>query len=165
LINVVGLRPDQYGLVFAATSLGIMAGALLNGRLSTWGIVPGYPLTIGLALAVVAAMSLLTMTLADWMPLAPVISLLVVGNFAFGLIAPNAMQGAMQPLPQIAGAAGAATGCIQMATGAIVSGLVATLYDERSALSMTAVMAVCSLVALASYLLLARPAERAVAQA
>ena len=34
LINVVGLRPDQYGLVFAATSLGIMAGAFLNGRLS-----------------------------------------------------------------------------------------------------------------------------------
>ena len=162
LINVVGLRPDQYGLVFAATSLGIMAGAFLNGRLSAWGVVPGYPLSIGLALAVVAAMSLLAMTLADWMPLALVISLLVLGTFAFGLIAPNAMQGAMQPLPQIAGAAGAATGCIQMTAGAIVSGLVATLHDEHSALSMTALMAVCSLLALASHLLLARPAERAV---
>jgi MFS transporter, DHA1 family, multidrug resistance protein len=162
LINVVGLRPDQYGLVFAATSLGIMAGAFLNGRLSAWGVVPGYPLTIGLALAVVAAMSLLAMTLADWMPLALVISLLVLGTFAFGLIAPNAMQGAMQPLPQIAGAAGAATGCIQMTAGAIVSGLVATLHDEHSALSMTALMAVWSLLALASHLLLARPAERAV---
>ena len=81
------------------------------------------------------------------------------------LIAPNAMQGAMQPLPQIAGAAGAATGCIQMATGAAVSGLVAMLYDHPSALSMTALMAVCSLVALAAYLLLARPAERAIVQA
>ena len=91
-----------------------------------------------------------------------VISLLVLANFAFGLIAPNAMQGAMQPLPQIAGAAGAATGCIQMATGAVVSGLVATLYDEHSALSMTALMAMCSLLALVSYLLLARPAERVV---
>jgi hypothetical protein len=98
-----------------------------------------------LVLAVVAAMSLLTMTLADWMPLAIVISLLILATFAFGLIAPNAMQGAMQPLPQIAGAAGAATGCIQMATGAVVSGLVATLYDEHSALSMAALMAVCSL--------------------
>jgi DHA1 family bicyclomycin/chloramphenicol resistance-like MFS transporter len=163
LIDVVGLRPDQYGLVFAATSLGIMAGALLNGRLSAWGVVPRYPLTIGLVLAVVAAMSLLTMTLADWMPLTFVISLLVLGNFAFGLIAPNAMQGAMEPLPQIAGAAGAATGCIQMATGAVVSGLVATLFDEHSALSMTAIMAACSLLALVSYLLLARPAERVAA--
>jgi DHA1 family bicyclomycin/chloramphenicol resistance-like MFS transporter len=135
---------------------------LLNGRLSTLGVAPGYPLTIGLVLAVVAAMFLLTMTLADWMPLAIVISLLILATFAFGLIAPNAMQGAMQPLPQIAGAAGAATGCIQMATDAVVSGLVATLYDEHSALSMTALMAMCSLVALISYLLLARPAERVV---
>src|SRR6202140_2091894 len=99
LINVVGLRPNQYGLVFAATSLGIMAGALLNGRLSAWGVVPRYPLTIGLAPAAVPPMLLLMMTLADWMPLALVISLLVLGTFAFGLIAPNAMQGAMQPLP------------------------------------------------------------------
>jgi hypothetical protein len=37
-------------------------------------------------------------------PLPLVISLLVLGTLAFGLIAPNAMQGAMQPLPQIAGA-------------------------------------------------------------
>jgi DHA1 family bicyclomycin/chloramphenicol resistance-like MFS transporter len=161
LINVVGLRPAQYGLVFAATSLGIMAGAFLNGRLGGLGVGPDYPLTIGLALAVGTAIVLLTMTLADWMPLAPVISLLVLGNFAFGLIAPNAMQGAMQPLPQIAGAAGAAIGCIQMATGAVVSGLVAMLYDKHSALSMTALMAACSLLALVSYLLLARPAERA----
>ena len=76
-----------------------MAGALLNGRLSAWGVAPTYPLTIGLALAAIAAMLLLMMTLADWMPLALVISLLVLGTFAFGLIAPNAMQGAMQPLP------------------------------------------------------------------
>jgi DHA1 family bicyclomycin/chloramphenicol resistance-like MFS transporter len=161
LINVVGLRPAQYGLVFAATSLGIMAGAFLNGRLSARGIMPFYPLTIGLLLAAGTAMLLLTMTLAGWMPLPPVIALLVVGNFAFGLIAPNAMQGAMQPLPQIAGAAGAATGCIQMAMGAVVSALVATLSDQHSALSMTALMALCSLLALGSYLLLARPAERA----
>src|SRR6202051_2102771 len=80
LINVVGLRPAQYGLVFAATSLGIMGGGLLNGRLSTLGVAPSYPLTIGLVLAVVAAMSLLTMTLADWMPLAILLSLLTLGT-------------------------------------------------------------------------------------
>jgi MFS transporter, DHA1 family, multidrug resistance protein len=97
LINVVGLDPEQYGLVFAATSLGIMAGALLNGRLGAWGVAPTFPLTIGLALAAIAAMLLLMMTLADWMPLALVISLLVLGTFGFGLIAPNAMQGRCSP--------------------------------------------------------------------
>ncbi|WP_146690818.1 Bcr/CflA family efflux MFS transporter [Bradyrhizobium canariense] len=162
LINGVGLRPLQYGLVFAATSLGIMTGAFLNSQLSAQGVSPFYPLTAGLVLAAVSTTLLLAMTLAGWMPLSLVISLLVLGNLAFGLIAPNAMQGAMQPLPQIAGAAGAATGFIQMAIGAVVSGLVVALYDGHSALSMTAFMALCSLLALVSYLLLARPAERVV---
>jgi MFS transporter, DHA1 family, multidrug resistance protein len=50
LINVVGLGPEQYGLTFAATSLGIMGGAFLNSRLNASGISPGYPLTVSLAL-------------------------------------------------------------------------------------------------------------------
>jgi DHA1 family bicyclomycin/chloramphenicol resistance-like MFS transporter len=162
LINIAGLRPDQYSLVFATTSLGIMAGAFLNSRLSARSVLPSYPLAIGLGLAAISAMLLLAMTLADWMPLPFVISFLVVCTLAFGLIAPNAMQGAMQPLPQIAGAAGAAAGCIQMTTGAVASGLVTALFDGHSALSMTALMALFSLLALVSYLLLARPAERVV---
>ena len=122
LINIVGLRPEQYGLVFAATSLGIMTGAFLNEPLSAVGVPPGYPLAIGLGLAAIAATSLLAMTLADWMPLAVVIPVLILDNLGFGLIAPNAMQAAMQPLPQIAGAAGAATGFIQMTMGAVAAG-------------------------------------------
>jgi hypothetical protein len=47
-----------------------------------------------------------------------------------------------------------------MAAGAASSGLVAVLFDGRSALSMAAVMATCSLLALIAYCLLARPAER-----
>jgi DHA1 family bicyclomycin/chloramphenicol resistance-like MFS transporter len=146
LINVVGLRPLQYGLVFAATSLGIMAGAFLNTRLSARGVLPFYPLAAGLLLAVVSTILLLAMTLVNWMPLPLFISLLVLGNLAFGLT-------------NLAGAVGAATGCIQMTTAAVVSGLVAELYDGHSALSMTAFMALCSLLALIAYLLLARPAE------
>jgi DHA1 family bicyclomycin/chloramphenicol resistance-like MFS transporter len=163
LINVVGLRPAQYGLVFAGTSLGIMAGAFLNSRLNARRVSPDYPLLAGLMLAAVSTTVLLAMTLADWMPLPLVVALLVLGTLAFGLIAPNAMQGAMQPLPQIAGAAGAATGFIQMTMGAVASGLVAAFYDGRSALSMTALMALCSLLALISYLRIARPAECVVA--
>ena len=164
LINVVGLRPAQYGLVFAATSFGIMGGAFLNSRLSARGVSPGYPLATGLSLATASALLLLAMTVAGSMPLPLVIPLMILSSLGFGLVAPNAMEGAMQPLPEIAGAAGAATGCIQMAVGAIASGMVAALYNGYSALSMTALMAICSLVALLSYLLLARPARYAAAR-
>jgi DHA1 family bicyclomycin/chloramphenicol resistance-like MFS transporter len=136
-----------------------MAGAFLNGRLGARGVRPRYPLTAGLLLGAASTTLLLAMTLAGWMPLPLVITLLVLGTLAFGLVAPNAMQAAMQPLPEIAGAAGAATGALQMAMGAAASGLVAALFDGHSALSMTLVMALCSLFALASYLLLARSAE------
>ena len=131
LINVVGLRPEQYGLVSAATSLGIMAGSFFSSPLSTLGLSVRYPLSFGLALATAATMLLLFMTLAAWTPLAPVISLLVLANLAFGLIMPNAMERAMQPLPQIAGARGAAMGCIQMALGAAVSGLPYSMTATR----------------------------------
>jgi hypothetical protein len=47
-----------------------------------------------------------------------------------------------------------------MTAGAASSGLVAVLFDGRSPLSMTAVMAVCSLLALITYWLLAHRAER-----
>ena len=160
-INVLGLRPDQYGLVFAATSLSIMLGALLNGRLSARDVGPSIPLTIGLSLAAASAMSLLVMTLTGWMPFGLVISILIVNNFSFGLIAPNAMQEAMEPFPQLAGAASATTGFVQMTIGAVVSGLVTTFFDGRSALSMTSLMALCSFLALVSYVALVRPAESA----
>jgi DHA1 family bicyclomycin/chloramphenicol resistance-like MFS transporter len=126
LINVVGLRPRLYSLVFAATSLGIMGGSFVSSRLNTLNVAPGYPLMLGLTLAAVTTMLLLLMTLARWMPLPVVIPQLVLANAAFGLIMPNAMERAMQPLPQIAGAAGAAIGCIQMAMGAWLRSTMAT---------------------------------------
>jgi len=160
LIDVMGLRPQQYALLFGATSFAILAGAFVNGRLAAMDIAPDYPLIIGLSLATVSAMSLLGLTLVVWTPLSLLISLLVLANFGFGLTAPNAMQAVMQPLPKIAGAASAMMGVVQMTTAAVVSGLVTVLFDSRSALSMTAPMALCSLIALAGHLLFARPAER-----
>jgi MFS transporter, DHA1 family, multidrug resistance protein len=73
------------------------------------------------------------------------------------------MRAAMQPLPHIAGATSAATGCIQIAIGAVASGFAAEFYDGRSALSMIALPALRSLLALVSYRRLARPSECVVA--
>jgi DHA1 family bicyclomycin/chloramphenicol resistance-like MFS transporter len=156
------LRPDQYGLIFSACSAAVMGGALLDGRLSRWSISAALALTTGLALLAAAAVTLLAMTVAGWTPPALVAVLLMAVAFAFGMTMPNIMNATMQPLPEIAGAVGAAAGSIQMTAGAASSGLVAVLFDGRSALSMTAVMAACSLLALIAYCLLARPAERRV---
>jgi DHA1 family bicyclomycin/chloramphenicol resistance-like MFS transporter len=100
------------------------------------------------------------MTVAGWAQPAMVAALLMAVALAFGMTMPNIMNATMQPLPDIAGAVGAAAGSIQMTAGAASSGLVAVLFDGRSALSMAAVMATSSALALIAYCLLARPAER-----
>jgi DHA1 family bicyclomycin/chloramphenicol resistance-like MFS transporter len=158
-IGIVGLRPDQYGMIFSACSTAVMCGAFLDGRLGRRGATPAGVLMIGLALLFSAASALLAMTLAGWTPPALLAALLMAVALAFGLSMPNIVNATMQPLPDIAGAVGAASGSIQMTAGAIASGLVAALFDGRSALSMTAVMAATSLLALMLYLLFARPAR------
>jgi DHA1 family bicyclomycin/chloramphenicol resistance-like MFS transporter len=162
-IDVVRLRPDQYGLIFSACSAAVMSGALLDGRLGHRGISAALALTIGLALMATAAVTLLAMTVAGWTPPSLVAALLMAVALAFGMTMPNIMNATMQPLPEISGAVGAAAGSIQMTAGAVSSGLVAVLFDGRSAISMTAVMVACSLLALIAYWLLARPAERRIA--
>jgi MFS transporter, DHA1 family, multidrug resistance protein len=159
-INVVGLRPGQYGLIFSARSAAVMSGALLDSRLGRGGVSAALVLTIGLSLPAAASATLLAITVAGWMPPALVFALLMAVALAFGMAMPNIMNATMQPLPEISGAVGAAAGSIQMTAGAASSGFVAVLFDGRSALSMAAVMTTCSLLALIAYCLLARPAER-----
>ena len=159
-VGVVGLRPAQYGLIFSACSAAVMSGALIDGRLGRRGVSASLALTIGLTLLAGASAALLALTMAGWAQPAVVAALLMAVALAFGMTMPNIMNATMQPLPDIAGAVGAAAGSIQITAGAASSGLVAVLFDGRSALSMAAVMAACSLLALTGYVLLARPAER-----
>jgi DHA1 family bicyclomycin/chloramphenicol resistance-like MFS transporter len=159
-IGVVGLRPDQYGLIFSACSAAVMGGALLDGRLGRLGVSAGSVLTVGLALSTAAGAALLAITLAGSTQPAAVAMLLIAVALAFGMSMPNIMNATMEPLPDIAGAVSAAAGSIQMTAGATASGLVAVLFDGRSALSMAMVMASSSVLVLVAYWLLARPAER-----
>jgi MFS transporter, DHA1 family, multidrug resistance protein len=71
---------------------------------------------------------------------------------SFGLISPNAISEALQPVPAIAGAAGAVVMFMQMLGAASSSWLVSWLFDGRSALSMAVTMLVFCLLAIASCL-------------
>jgi MFS transporter, DHA1 family, multidrug resistance protein len=159
-IGVVGLRPDQYGLIFSACSAAIMGGAFLDSSLSRWGIGSGDVLAVGLKLMTAGSVALLAVTLSDFRSPALLAALLITVALAFGLSVPNVMNATMQPLPEIAGAVSAAASSMQLTAGAVSSGLVSLLFDGRSALSMTAMMALCSFLGLAAYVLIARPAER-----
>ncbi|GJD40799.1 MFS transporter [Methylobacterium bullatum] len=157
-IDVLGFSPTAYGLVFGASSLSVMAGAALNGRLTARGICPHRVIGISLAGATLLPAMLLLHALACPPAASPVIAAMAGMSLAFGLVSPNAMHGATEASPEAAGTAGAVVICLQMIGAAIASDLVARFFDGRSALSMAAVMLGACLAAIAAYASLARPA-------
>jgi DHA1 family bicyclomycin/chloramphenicol resistance-like MFS transporter len=159
-INVLGLTPNQYGLIFGSSSLSVMGGTFVNNRLGSWGVSPRQMIVSGLTLSLVLAAFLLVATLVGVKSIALVVSVMIGVALSFGLISPNAMNAAMQPMPKIAGSAGAVIVFIQMLAAALSSGLVAGLFDGHSPLSMAAVMTSFCILAIASYACVARPAER-----
>ena len=158
-LDVVGLSPQRYGLIFSACSAAVMCGAILDGKLGRRGIASPAVLAIGLKLMASGSVALLATTLAGWSSPLLVAVLLIVVALAFGLSIPNVMNATMAPLPDIAGAVSATAASLQLTAGAASSGLVSVLFDGRSALSMAALMALCSVVGLAAHVLIARRAE------
>jgi MFS transporter, DHA1 family, multidrug resistance protein len=162
-INALGLKPQQYGLIFGASSISVMGGAFLNGRLGLLGMAPGQLLTFGLALATAFSALLLAATLGGWTPI-PLVVLVMVGvALSFGFISPNAMSGALQPLPRIAGSVSALGGLFQTAASAAASALVAILFDGHTALSMAGIMLFFSLLAVVLYVRIVSPATKILA--
>ena len=160
LIGVFGVSGRTYGALFALTSFGLMAGAFLNARLSRGGVSHARLTAWGLAAITSTALLLLALSLAGALDPWCLIALAVIGFVGQGIVRPNAVQGALEPMPDIAGIASALLSCLTMIGGATSSALVAALFDGRSALGMTAVMAACAIGALVAYATLVRPVER-----
>jgi DHA1 family bicyclomycin/chloramphenicol resistance-like MFS transporter len=158
-IDALGLSRGQYSLIYAATFIGIMASVVVNGRLSRWGVAPAYPLGTGIVLALASAAAFLVAILAEWGWVPGLVAILILGTMGFGLIAPNAMHAAMQPLPSHAGAVSAMAGFVQVLTQSISSAVVVTFSGRDPGLSMAVAMIFCSVGALLAYGAVARPAH------
>jgi DHA1 family bicyclomycin/chloramphenicol resistance-like MFS transporter len=161
LIDVLHVGPRTYGVLFACTSLGLMAGALLNARLTRRGLTPHRLVTWGLAASTGAALFLLALTLLDLLDVALLVPLAIVGFVGYGVVRPHTSQGALEPMPEIAGVASAVLSAVQMVAGALASAAVAALFDGASALAMTAPMALSASGAAMLYFARVRPAEAA----
>jgi DHA1 family bicyclomycin/chloramphenicol resistance-like MFS transporter len=152
-----------YGALFASTSAGLMIGALTSARLSRRGISHSRLIAWGLSAIVVTSLVLLVLTLAGWLRVWILVPVAVVGFIGQGIVRPNAVQGALEPLAAIAGVASAVMSGAQMLTGALASAVVAALFDGRSALAVTGTMALCACGAAIVYGTVVRRAERGLA--
>jgi MFS transporter, DHA1 family, multidrug resistance protein len=162
LIGILGVSRRVYGLLFAITSFGLMVGALSNANLSRRGVAHARLIAWGLGIIVVTSVLLLVLTLAGAITPAVLVTLAVIGFVGQGIVRPNAVQGALEPVPESAGVASAVVSGLQMLVGGVSSAIVAAWFDGRSAISVTAMMALTALMSATVYLLVVKPAERAV---
>ncbi|HZB92198.1 MAG TPA: multidrug effflux MFS transporter [Stellaceae bacterium] len=148
-IEVYGVPADRFGLYFAGSALGIVLGALANGRLVRRRP-PERVLRFGLALLVAAGGAMLLAGLAGggrplWLTLA-----MLAYVAAQGLCMPNAIAAAMEPLPDMAGLGASFLGAMQMLGGSLAGYVVNALFDGTPR-PMAAIIAAMAAAAFLSY--------------
>ncbi len=151
VIGLFGIGPSGFSLIFAATSLSIMAGSWLCGRIAGRAGLAEAALGATVAAVLASTVALAALSRGGVPPLPLLMPLLLVANFGFGMIAPTAWHRMMGPRPELAGYVSAFGSGVQMLAGAGASWLVAAFFDGRSTGSMSQVMAGSAVAAACSY--------------
>lgn len=158
LLHVLHVAPIVYAAMFAMTGAGIVAGAALNGFIDARGFASRHILGVAIGVTLVSTLGLIALGVSHHATLLSIMPLLVASTFCFGLAAPSAAQGALDPVPELAGVAGGVLTSIQMLCGAASSSLVALLFPALGILAMSGVMAACALLGATVWIWLGRNA-------
>jgi DHA1 family bicyclomycin/chloramphenicol resistance-like MFS transporter len=159
-IELNGVPPERFGLLFGTNAIGLIAAAQFNrwllGRFQGIQI-----LNAALAFTALSGLLLLVITATGFGGFPAMLVVLFCCIASTGLVGPNATAAAMAPYAQRAGSAAALLGAIQFVLGAGAGSLVGLLHNG-TALPMAGVIALC---AVGSYLVLQLLAVRALPQA
>jgi DHA1 family bicyclomycin/chloramphenicol resistance-like MFS transporter len=157
-IDTFHTSPSLFAVLFACTGAGIVAGATLNGRLAQRGVGIKWLLLSGVITAACCTSALVLLTLARSMSLWSFLPLLVLTTASFGMVAPSAAHGALEPLGEVAGVGGGLLASMQMLFAAGTSSVVAMLFPRLGVIAMTGSMCTLSVLALALVIPLVRTA-------
>jgi DHA1 family bicyclomycin/chloramphenicol resistance-like MFS transporter len=128
LINHYGLTPRQYSLAFSVNAASFIGASQLAGRLGhRYGLKRVVAASVaGFALTMCAGSAL---NLAGIDGLATLIAMLMIGFGFLGLVIPSTTVMALEHHGDIAGAASALLGTMEMVSGAIVIALMGLVVD------------------------------------
>jgi MFS transporter, DHA1 family, multidrug resistance protein len=133
-----GLSPQQFGLAFSSTAVGLILATQINPLLlKRWA--PIQILSGAVVLALVGALALLTTSLTGFGGLAGFLAPLWIVIASLGLSFPNAPAAALSRHGETAGTAAAMLGASQFVTGGLVAPLVGAL-DNGTPVPMAAIM-------------------------
>src|SRR5215210_8820507 len=153
MIELMGRSPAEYGFYSAIVPSGYILGNFVSGRLAGH-VGPNRMILAGsiMALARVAAMAAAFAT-GFVLPAALFGPMFFIGA-GNGLVLPSAIAGAVSVKPDVAGAAAGLSGSVQIGFGALVAPLIGSTLDT-TAWPLITIMAACSLLAIASFGLVA----------
>ncbi|MFD4947325.1 multidrug effflux MFS transporter [Streptomyces sp. NPDC058239] len=160
--EIYGASPQTFSLLFGINSVGLIVVGQINGKVLVGRISLDKALAFGLSVIVLAAAALLLMTSGVFghVGLVPVAAGLFVLMSAMGLAMPNTNAQALMRTKHAAGSASALLGTSSFLIGAIASPLVG-IAGEGTAVPMAVVQLVCAVGAMACFLGLCRPWQRA----
>ena len=138
-VNVLGLTPTQFSLMFAAVMLGQVGGGYAGSRMvRRWGI--GAMVCLGTTLVLASGLVLAGLALAGvahWAAVClPMFGFLLGNSF----VMPNATAAALSPFPRMAGTASSLLGALPLGLGAMVSAGLGAAFDG-TAVPMTCTIA------------------------
>jgi DHA1 family bicyclomycin/chloramphenicol resistance-like MFS transporter len=120
-IELLGLAPNQYGLLAGINVIGFLGGSLAAGRLTT-RLGTARMVFVGTLLGFAGGASMVVLGLLGYFDIYVILGPMILFLAGMGITFPNAMAGAMAPYPRAAGAASALVGFFQMAFAGVVAG-------------------------------------------
>jgi DHA1 family bicyclomycin/chloramphenicol resistance-like MFS transporter len=140
LIANRGFGGAAFSAVLACSASGLIGGSLLNGQLAKRGVSSPRIMIFALTTGTCATLALVGLAAARWDGIAEMLPLLMLSSATYGLVGPNAMHEAMQPMHDAAGIASSVIRLIQILAGALASALVPLLFGVFPTLAMSGVM-------------------------
>jgi DHA1 family bicyclomycin/chloramphenicol resistance-like MFS transporter len=133
-IDLLGLAPNQFGMLAVFSVAGYLAGSLVAARLSR-RLAPPRLMPIGLALCVAGGGAMSGFALGGVLTVPAVIGPMAIFSSGLGFVFASGIAGAMAPFPQVAGVASAWLGFLQMLVAAATT-TVLGIFKATSAAPM-----------------------------
>lgn len=144
-IELNGVAPERYGLIFGSNAVGLIAASQINRWLLT-RYTSSQILKAALTVTATTGVLLLVITAAGVGGFPGMLVLIFLCIASTGFVGPNSTAAAMAPYGKRAGSASALLGAVQFAIGAGAGALISTLHNG-TALPMTGTIALCGVAA------------------
>ncbi|KDB92303.1 drug resistance transporter, Bcr/CflA family protein [Bordetella bronchiseptica D993] len=138
-IELYGIAPQYYGLLFGANAAALIVGSQISARLLRKSAPATLQRRAQVALAV-ASLSALALALLGLMSLPLLMACLMGYMFSQGFVNPNSAALALAEQGRRLGAASALLGTLQLSCGAL-AGLIISIWPAESVLPLAAVLA------------------------